>query len=81
MMLLVDESGPLAISNNEVWLMRALLIDAGVRAVGRPDIEVVREFAKRADLHAWLKKARAMERELPSMCSPDDPSSLLGGAP
>lgn len=79
MLLIVDESGPLAISNNEVWLMRALLIDAGVRAVGRPDIEVVREFAKRSNLQEFLRKARALDEQGPSMASPDDYHTLLGG--
>lgn len=78
MLLLMDDEVPTAVSSHEVWLMRALLIDVGARAVGRPDIEVVREFAKRSNLQEFLRKVRECDRKPPSMCDPmNDPSAEI----
>ena len=79
MLLLMHHDTPLAISSNEIHEMRATLIDAGIRAAGIPDIDVVRAFAREVDLVAFLRKMRTGDARPQSQCDPmNDPSSMMG---
>ena len=81
MLFLMHHDVPLAISSTEIAEMRATLVDAGIRAIGIPEIEVVRAFAREADLEAFLRKLRTGDARPQSQCDPmNDPSSMLGGA-
>lgn len=76
MLILFHHETLLAISGHELHEIRATLIDAGFRVRGIPDIEVVRDFARIADLEAFLRKMRTPDQRPGSQADPRNDASV-----